>query len=78
MRERAELTLQACQTALTELDAQIGALQAELEVSEQAGIEVARMLHGGVRLMVGHSALALVEDRRGGRVHRVEGQVQID
>jgi len=78
MRERAELTLQACQTQLTELEAQMAALHAELEVSEQASIEVARQLHGGVRLLLGHSALELVEDRRGGRVHRVEGQLQID
>ena len=78
MRERAELTLQACQTALTDLDTQLAGLHAELEVSEQAVIEVARVLHGGVRLLVGHSALALLEDRNGGRVHRVEGQLQID
>ena len=77
MRERAELTLQSCQAALAELDAQLTGLQAELEVSEQSAIEVARVLHGGVRLMVGHSALALLEDRSGGRVHRVEGQLLI-
>lgn len=75
LRDRVQVSLQACEAAIGGLDTQIADLQARLEVSEQAVIEVESRIHNGVTLVVGPSVLAILEDRRGGSLRRVEGEL---
>lgn len=77
LRDKAERTLQACEQSLAALDAEAIELAAQLELSDQACIEVQRSLHGGVRLMVGSSVLQVIEDRGPTKARRVQGQLQL-
>lgn len=75
LRGKAQLTLQSCEQGLAATDAEMAGLAAQLALSDSACIEVQRCLHGGVRLMVGPSALLVKDERAAARVRRVDGQI---
>lgn len=76
-REKAERTLEVCQAHQADIGVEIAGVHQQLVVSDTAGVDVARVLHGGVSVLIGHAALLLSDDRQGGRVRLVDGHVVI-
>lgn len=77
VREKARATMYKINRDLFELDAEIARLSEQIKPSDDAVIAVARRIHGGVTLQVGHKVLKVMEDKTGGQVRVVEDRITV-
>lgn len=77
MKEKAENTLGLYEAEVKAAESKLQQLAEQMAFSDDAVIEAPKRIHGGVNVQVGPKLLQVLEDKAGGRIRLVKGQLQI-